>query len=81
MSQAGGALPKLGKGQRQEFVVIQGEALDAVEQIQGAEMPTASYTDVVYRGIALLREAVGKQVELRDPASRVIEVVDVWGRG
>jgi hypothetical protein len=42
-------------------------------------MPHATAQDVVYRGIALLRAAMDKKVELRDPKSRAVLEVDVWG--
>jgi hypothetical protein len=57
---------------------LEGEALDAVHDLM-AYLHGATAQDVVYRAIALLRAAQGKQVELRVPGARSVEVIDVWG--
>lgn len=78
MTQAGGQLPHLRRGVPEEPVVLVGEALDGVRTIIERRLPTSTPTDVVYRGIAFMLAALDKQVELRDPGSRTVEVIDLW---
>jgi phage tail tape-measure protein len=80
VAQPGGQLPRLSTSAPSVPVELVGEALQAVEEIIAHELPGSTPTDVVYRGIALMRAAIGKQVELRDPANRTVQVVDLWGR-
>lgn len=78
MSQQPGQLPKLGTSRPDSSVLLEGEALDAVQDLVSRNFPGATAKDVVYRAIALLKAAQGKQVELREPGARSVEVVDVW---
>lgn len=78
MSQPDGKLPELNLSAHAESVPLVGQALavatELIDLIPGAD----NYTDVVYRGLALMKQAVGKQVELREPGSRTTLVVDLW---
>ena len=73
-----GRLPDLRVGEKRESVVLVGQALDVANDLLEALPGAQTYTDVVYRGLALLHQAKGKQVELREPGSRQTLVVDLW---
>lgn len=75
---ADGQLPSLNVGERGEKVLLVGQALAVADELLEMLPGAQTYTDVVYSGLALLKQAQGKQVELRSPGSRTSLVVDLW---
>jgi hypothetical protein len=68
-----GALPDLTRGGgigAPQAVSLVGDALMTATRIQH-RLGLASVKDVVYVGLALLKEAEGKEVIVRDPATQI----------
>ena len=76
---AGGNLPRLHIGVREENVPLVGEALETADELLRVLPGATTYEDVVYSGLALMKAALGKQIELREPGSRTVQVVNLWG--
>lgn len=81
--QTRGALPNLqdlSAEQEPVNVPLVGEALAEAQSLQDA-LGLGSVDDVVYVGIALLRDARGREILLREPGSTTTERISItWRR-
>lgn len=79
MSDMARDLPHIPTREREETVKLAGDVLAAAERIRSRLGAGASLSDAVRWGIAVLDLAIDKELQLRDPASNAVQVVDVWG--
>ena len=73
-------LPQIPTRDREEAVKLAGEVLDAAQRIRARLGSGATLSDVVRWGVAVLDLARDKELQVRDPATNTVQVVDVWSQ-
>lgn len=72
-------LPNNERTERKVDVSFSGELVDIIEKIKEELLNTPdSNEDVIYKALMLLNDIRGKELKVRDPKSRIEEVLHIW---
>ena len=75
------AIPGLGAGQvkkEQLEIVFSGEALEEIDRLRNELADVKNGTDVILKGLAVLVNARGKDMILKDRRTGISETITLW---